>query len=334
MGVLRIKRIFCILFSCAVLTCWFPVISHAQIGTIHFYAGPGAWAMDYPDGLWWSQHHLRYLEVQDYRDCHGDKKDEMGGFLKGIDNIHALMYVLKLGHIKRFGKTKQFQWNSVGIFPVMQQEVRWAKFLRSQPGWGTRESDSGISDPYWFNSIGWRNKADNIHLSFSWTVRFPFGHYDKDNRVNVGNNRFEFFPAVYVHLRFPWDIGNVKSLWMIDFGQNFEWITENHDTDFDERDTCETDLMVTWYPSRKTRKIGFTFHPDFMIAVNDSQMVNPATGEQESLHDGDGWSFALGGGITYQLLPNLSIFLQYTQDVTGEEMRMDRAAQTIITWVF
>ena len=297
-------------------------ISYAEFGGSHFYAFPGAWAMDIPDG-WISQHHLRHINIDSWRDKDGHKHDKMGDALTGIDNISANQYILKIGYIHHIGSRKQFQFNHLGIFPFADVKVKLAKTAASLMG-HKHYRTSGAGDPYFFNSFGWHNKTGNIHLSMGLHIRFPIGKYDKDDPASPGLNRFEVFPAVAAHLRFPMERG----LWVFDFIQNFLYISENRDIDYDERDTMESNLIATYYLSKITRKVAFFTQLEYMRSVNDSEISG------NKIDDGDCWSFGAGFGLVYTLKPNIIANIKYSEDLDGRQYRMDKATNFMVTWKF
>lgn len=314
----RLNRLFIIIIF---IFCY-PKISLAELGGIHFYAFPGAWAMDVPDG-WISQHHIRHLSINTWRDKDGHKHGELGDALTGIDDISSYQYVLKAGYIYHIGNRKQFQFTHLGIFPFANVSVKLTDQAAAVKG-RKHYQNSGISDPYSYNSFGWHNKTGTVHLSVGLHARFPFGEYDKDDPASPGLNRFELFPAVYAHLRFPME----KGLWTFDVIQDFLCISENHDTDFDERDTMESNLIACYFPSKITRKVAVFTQLDYMRSVNDSTISGDKIG------DGDCWSFGAGLGMVYTLRPNIIVNIKYSEDIAGKQYRMDKAAHCMVTWKF
>jgi hypothetical protein len=313
---ISLLAVFNLIFFCV------PIKSTAEIGGIHFYAFPGAWAMDVPDGSI-SQHHIRQLKIDKWRDKDGHERSEMGDALTGIDDVAADQYIIKIGYIYHVGSNKQFQWTHLAIVPFADIEVKLTDTAAAVIG-RKHFRDNGTADPYWYNSFGWHNEKGTLHLSAGLHVRFPFGEYDKHNPASPGLNRFEFFPAVYAHLRYPMD----KGLWMFDIIQNFLYITENHAIDFDEKDTMESNMIASYFFSKQTRKFGLFTQLDYMRAVNNSKT------QAGKLDDKDAWSFAVGLGLVYSIRPNIIANIKYTEDVDGKQSRMDKAANFMLTWKF
>ena len=309
-------------FIIIILLLCYPKNIRAELGGIHFYAFPGAWAMDVPDG-WISQHHLRHLSINTWRDEDGHEQGNLGGFLTGIDYISSYQYIVKFGYIYHIGNRKQFQFTHLGIFPFANVRVKLTDNAAALTG-RKNYKNSGPGDPYSYNSFGWHNKNGTVHLSAGFHVRFPFGEYDKDDPASPGLNRYEIFPAVYAHLRFPTE----KSLWTFDIIQNFLWITENHDRDFDERDTMESNLIACYFPSKATRKVALFTQLDYMRSVNDSEIAD------NKIDDGDSWSFGAGLGMLYTIRPNIIANIKYSEDVAGKRYRMDKATNFMVTWKF
>jgi len=294
-----------------------PATSHAELGDFQIYVFPGAWAMDAPDG-WISQHHIRHLEVDRWRDERGHEKGQMGGALTGVDDITAEQYIIKIGYVCHNGGTRQFQLVNMLILPFTNMEVE----LTNATDEGKYFSGSGVCDPYWMTSYGWHNKSATVHLGGNFCVKLPFGDYDRGDPASLGNNRFGMLTTITSHLRYP--MGN--GLWMADFGQNFLWNGENRDIDYDERDTMETNLLICYYPSKETTKLGLFTHLDYMRAVNDTET------SAGKLDDGNGWSFGAGLGVTYAITRNVIANFKYSEDIDGKEYRMDKAYHFMLSW--
>jgi len=299
-----------------------PKKTMAELGSLQYYAFPGAWAMDNPDG-WASMHHIRYMEIDNWRDEDGKEQDEMGDALTGIDKFRAKQYILKAAYIWHTGDRNQFQFCHVGIFPFADLKLTrtdWYSAYIGTPG-DKHESSSGMADPYFYNSFGWHNKSGGLHLSGSFTVRFPLGNYDKDDRSSIGLNRYEIVPAVYAHLRLPMADG----FWMFDLAQNYTYITKNHDMNYKDKSYMETNLIITYFTSRENPKFGLFAQSDFMQATSDTDT------EVGKLRDSDAWSLGIGGGVVYAVNKDIILNLKYTEDIDGKQYRMDKAAHFMLT---
>lgn len=318
----KLSRVLFGLIFLGVSICCLPLVSYAELGVIHYYAGPGQWATDFPDG-WISQHHIRTLQVDDWYDDHGKEQSDLGGIYTGLDEVEAIMYILKLGHNMHFGDRGQWQWQSVLIVPYAQMTGTFTDATAAVLGLGSDYSDTGMGDPWFYNAIGWHNKSKTFHISPTFLFTMPFGSYDRDSVVNVGTNRHE----IAFFLNAEWRVPIGKRLLMFDIGQNYRIVTENHDINLDERDTAESNLLVTWFTAHD-RKLGFFVQFDYLQAVNDTELNGV------SWDDDDAWSFAVGGGFAYWFLPNANFMLKYSEDVDGEEMREDKAWNCMMTWKF
>ena len=100
-----------------------PEKTIAELGSLQYYAFPGSWAMDNPDG-WVSMHHIRYLDINNWRDEDGKEQGEMGDALTGIDKLTAKQYILKAAYIWHTGNRNQFQFCHVGIFPFADLNLK------------------------------------------------------------------------------------------------------------------------------------------------------------------------------------------------------------------
>lgn len=305
-----------------IFICFSVKSSMAELGGTHFYAFPGSWAMDVPDG-WITQHHIRQISITTWRDKNGHKHGKLGDALAGIDDISSSQYILKAGYIYHIGSRKQFQFTHLGIFPFANVRVKLVNTAAAVKG-HKHYRNTGPGDPYSYNSFGWYNKNKTVHLSVGLHIRFPFGEYDKDDPASPGLNRFEVFPALYAHLRFPMETG----LWTFDLLQNFLYISENHDRDYDERDTMESNFIACYYLSKVTRKVAFFTQWDYMRSVNDSKISGAKIG------DGDCWSLGGGLGIVYTFKPNIIANIKHSEDIAGRQYRMDKATNFMLTWKF
>jgi len=313
-------RLISLFFFYVLLTFCVPTQSKAEIGILHFYAFPGAWAMDVPDG-WISLNNIRQLTVDKWRDKDGHERSEMGDALTGVDEIDADQYVVKIGYIHHVGSKKQFQFTHLAIIPYADIEIKLTDAAAAATG-RKNFRDKGMADPLLYNSFGWHNEKGNIHLSTGLHVKFPVGKYDKHNPASPGLNRFQIFPIIYAHLRYPME----KGLWTFDIAQAFIYTTENHDTDFDEKDVIESNIIASYFFSKQTRKFGLFTQLDYMRAVNNSKI------QTETLDDKDAWSFAVGLGLVYSIRPNIIANIKYTEDVDGKQYNMDKATHFMLTW--
>jgi len=264
----------------------FPISVYA-LGDIHLYAFPGAWSQDIPT-TWITNVQLRYFEYDEVWDSKGHSQDSA--------EVEGFQSITKVGHSQRL--SDQWQLTNVLIVPVANVSVDEADL-----------SASGMGDPITTNYIGWHNKANNLHLAGGFSLSFPIGDYDTNDALNIGENRWKFyFPFLMAHYRMPLFNG----LMMFDFGFNCEWRFENDDTDWDDHDVSEVNLIATYWLNRKTMKLGFFVQPDYQFALNESE--NDGVGQD----DDDFYTFGGAIGIVYAAKPNSIFYLKYSKEFDGK----------------
>jgi hypothetical protein len=169
-------------------------------------------------------------------------------------------------------------------------------------------STSGMADPVSTNYVGWHNKANNLHLGFGGSISFPVGDYDKSEKLNLGENRWKiYFPFFLLQYRKPISDG----LLLFEWGFNFEWRLENHDTDWDDHDVSEHNVIITYWLNRQTMKLGFFIQPDLQFALNKSGLYG--IGQD----DDDFYTFGGAIGVVYTPKPNCMLNLKYTREIIG-----------------
>ena len=272
-------------------------------GDIHLYAFPGSWAQDIPT-TWVTNVQLRYFEYDRMWDASGDSSS--------CPKVEGFQSINKIAHSQRL--SEQWQLTNVLIAPFAHV--------------GLDELDvsaSGMGDPIMTNYIGWHNKPGGLHLAGGFSLAFPLGDYDTDDLLNIGENRWKFyFPFLMLQYRKPVSSG----LLMFDLGMNCEWRYENHDTDYDEHDVAEINLIATYWLNKDTMKLGFFIQPDYQFALNESEL----NGVKQN--DDDFYTFGSAFGITYAAKPNSVFYLKYSTEFDGENAAETRAIHFQWAYVF
>jgi hypothetical protein len=269
-----------------------PVQGHA-VGDSHLYAMPGAWAQDLEPG-WIGQLHLRYVSFDDVFDDNGDSRDA------GMD-MSALQTFAKLIHVTRL--SEEYQLTNVAIAVL-------AAHLEAEMNNGATMSTSGQGDVISSNYIGrwWNNRM--VHAAVGFSLKFPLGDYDRDEALNIGENRYVLYlPFLLFQYRYP--LG--KGMFFVDSSMDLEWRGENPDTDFDDHDVAEFNVILTYFTS-KDCKLGFFFQPDYQMATNESKL------RDVDLNDGDFYTFGTGLGVVWNMKPGHNVNLKWTREWYGREL--------------
>ena len=182
---------------------------------------------------------------------------------------------------------------------------------------------SGMGDLIITNYIGWHNKANNFHIAPALTITTPFGDYDKDDTLNLGQNIWKFFPAVLIQYRMP--LG--KGLFMIDYSGGFEFRTENSDIDYDYQDLMEHNFIFTYYPDI-SMKFGFFIQPDIQFALNETKIDGKKQG------DGDFYTLGTAFGFQYTPRPNLMLYFKWSHEFKGRHAPAADAPHFMLTYLF
>ncbi|GAB6906714.1 hypothetical protein DESC_40028 [Desulfosarcina cetonica] len=265
-----------------------PMAAYA-LGDLHLYAFPGIWAQDLPT-TWLTNVQLRYFNYDHVFNASGDRVNSME--VEGFQSIN------KIAHAERLNE--QWQLLNVLVVPIANVNVD-----------EINESASGMGDPISTNLLGWHNLANNLHLSGGFSLSFPLGDYDTDDTLNIGENRWKlYFPFVTLQFRKP----AFNGLLMLDLSMNCEWRYENRDTDWDDHDVAEINLIATYWLDRKTMKLGFFLQPDYQFAINESKLNGDGQG------DSDFYTFGGALGVVYAFKPNSIFYLKYSKELDGREL--------------
>lgn len=273
------------------------------LGDIHLYAGPGTWAQDLPT-TWVTNVQLRYFEY--------DQSWDSSGHSQSCPEVEGFQSINKIAHSQRL--SEQWQLTNVLIVPFANVSVDELDV-----------SASGTGDPIVTNYIGWHNKPNDLHLAGGFSIGVPLGDYDTDDFLNIGENRWKFyFPFLMLHYRKPISRG----LLMFDYAMNCEWRFENNDTDYDDHDVAEVNLIATYWLNRDTMKLGFFIQPDYQFALNESEL----NGVKQD--DDDFYTFGGAVGITYAPKPNSIFYLKYSRELDGENASETKAIHFQWAYVF
>jgi hypothetical protein len=175
---------------------------------------------------------------------------------------------------------------------------------------GAHMSNSGIGDVMFSNFIGrwWKNRL--IHTCFGVAVKFPVGEYDKNEPLNIGENRYVLYlPGFFFEFRYPLEKGMI----FIDNAIGLNWRLENPDTDYDDHDVFVFNLILTYFTS-KDCKLGFFVQPDCEVALNKSEWKGA------NQHDGDFYTFGTGLGVVWNIKPGTNVNLKWTREWYGRDL--------------
>jgi hypothetical protein len=165
--------------------------------------------------------------------------------------------------------------------------------------------DSGLADPF-LAVTAWplNDNVNKRYLGITGYVFFPEGHYDHNNSVNMGNNRY----ATAVQAGYAQAFGAWRAELTADvtrYGDNTGATPVNHTLSQDPTYTLQPWLSYT-FANKVTASVGMT-----RTWGGHSTLDNIATGKRSD-------STRARVGLGYWILPKLQLYSELTRDLQVE----------------
>jgi hypothetical protein len=230
---------------------------------------------------------------------HADRSDLYQNGHKVSDNAKLSTDIGILRYVHAIGLAENLSWEPQILLPFGQ--------LNASGDIGALGDTRGIGDPIITAPLKWTLPTENKDVfALAPYLSFPVGSYDKNDALNLGENRWRAtLQAAYSH--------HFSELWALDAAAEASWVSANNDygstgakLEENTRYEYQTSLRYKWSPNT-------TF------AVGGGYITGAATTvEGVDQHDGVATSYGRLT-VTHFIEPTLQIQAQIGKDIEVEQ---------------